>query len=254
MRNDNIPIHSAALSYYAILGLPGVLIIFLVITDYIIRRSGSLVQILDLINQVLGSSVASFLRQIITNINLDVAMSPYATFTLLVLIYSSVNALQQVESTLNHIWRIEAPPITLKSFTIDNLIKLVILFLGGVVIILTVVINSFLNHLIISLNIYVSIFFVDIILSYIILFISFNILYMKLPSKDIPLKDTWKGSFLSSMLFLGAQLGISAYFSTFRIGFVYGSASAMVILLLWLYVVALIFYLGSAFNFVIKKE
>ena len=254
LKNDNVSIHSATLSYYSILGLPGILVIFLVTTDCFLQWSGNLNQILNLIDQILEPNVTYFLSQIITNINLNLVKSPSVAFTFIILAYSSVNALQQIVSTLNHVWGFDTLPSTSNSHTIDNFIKLLMLFMGGVIFILTIVINSFLNHLIISLKFYVSIFSIDIFISFIILFILFNILYMKLPSKDIPIKNTWKGSLLSSILFMLTQLGISIYFSHFNIGFIYGSASVIVILLLWLYFISLIFYVGSTFNFILSKQ
>src|SRR5690606_18411218 len=73
----------------------------------------------------------------------------------------------------------------------------------------------------------------------------FALLFKWLPDVSIQWKDVWGGSLLTTVLFLISKWLISLYISNNRTVGLYGAAGSVVILMLWIYCSAFIFYFGA---------
>jgi membrane protein len=82
----------------------------------------------------------------------------------------------------------------------------------------------------------------------------FALTYKVLPDVTIRWKDVWLGAFVTAILFtvgkslIGLYIGRSAFSST------YGAAGSMIILLVWIYYSAQIFFLGAEFTHVHARD
>ena len=78
-------------------------------------------------------------------------------------------------------------------------------------------------------------------------FLTFLLLYRYLPNTDVRLTEVWPGALLASMAFTGANLGFVWYVKTYPFVYnvVYGSVGAIIALLTWVYVSAIILLLGA---------
>jgi membrane protein len=73
-------------------------------------------------------------------------------------------------------------------------------------------------------------------------------IYRILPDVDIEWKDVWVGAIVTSILFtIGKQL-IGIYLGYSSSTSVYGAAGSLIIILLWVYYSAQIFFLGAEFT------
>ncbi len=78
-------------------------------------------------------------------------------------------------------------------------------------------------------------------------FLTFLVLYRFLPNTRVRLKDVWLGALLASLAFDGANLGFVWYMRTFPFHYnvVYGSVGAVLALLTWVYLSAIIVLFGA---------
>lgn len=77
-------------------------------------------------------------------------------------------------------------------------------------------------------------------------FLAFLLLYRFLPNTKVRLADVWLGALLAAMAFQGATWGFVLYIKTFPIhNAVYGTVGAIMALLTWVYVSAIILLLGA---------
>jgi membrane protein len=78
-------------------------------------------------------------------------------------------------------------------------------------------------------------------------FLSFLILYRYLPNTEVRLNDVWPGALLASFAFSGANLGFVWYVRTYPLVYnvVYGSVGAVIALLTWVYLSAIILLFGA---------
>ncbi|MEP7084655.1 MAG: YihY/virulence factor BrkB family protein, partial [Betaproteobacteria bacterium] len=73
-------------------------------------------------------------------------------------------------------------------------------------------------------------------------------LYKWLPNVPIAWRDVWIGALTTALLFNAGQTAIGFYLTRSAMGSAYGAASAMVVLLTWLYYSAQIFLFGAEFT------
>jgi len=78
-------------------------------------------------------------------------------------------------------------------------------------------------------------------------FLTFLILYDLLPNTDVKIKNVWPGALLASVAFNIVNLGFVWYVQSFseRYNVIYGSVGAIVALLSWVYLSAMIILLGA---------
>lgn len=78
-------------------------------------------------------------------------------------------------------------------------------------------------------------------------FLSFLILYRYLPNTEVRISDVWPGALLASFAFSGANLGFVWYVRTYPLVYnvVYGSVGAVIALLTWVYLSAIILLFGA---------
>jgi len=78
----------------------------------------------------------------------------------------------------------------------------------------------------------------------------FAMIFKLLPDAEIAWRDVWKGALVTAGLFALGRSAIPLYIARMDLGSVYGPAGAVVVLLFWVYVSALIFFLGAEFTYV----
>ena len=83
-------------------------------------------------------------------------------------------------------------------------------------------------------------------LTFLVSFLSFLLLYRFLPNTKVQLGDVWLGALLASAVFEGAKWGFIWYVTTFPVyNVVYGAVGAIMALLTWVYVSAIILLFGA---------
>ena len=76
----------------------------------------------------------------------------------------------------------------------------------------------------------------------------FCLIFKFLPEAIIKWKDLWKGAFLTAFLFMAGKFAIGYIITHSRISTVYGTATAIIIVLSWVYYSAFILFFGAAFT------
>jgi membrane protein len=78
-------------------------------------------------------------------------------------------------------------------------------------------------------------------------FLTFLLLYRYLPNTEVRITDVWPGALLASMAFSSANLGFVWYVRTYPFVYnvVYGSVGAVIALLTWVYLSAIILLFGA---------
>jgi membrane protein len=75
-------------------------------------------------------------------------------------------------------------------------------------------------------------------------------LYKFLPDTTIAWRDVWVGAAMTSALLVAGQMLIGLYLRHSPLGSAYGVAGAIVVILVWVYYSALIFFFGAEFTWV----
>ena len=73
----------------------------------------------------------------------------------------------------------------------------------------------------------------------------FAIVYRALPGTDAAWREVWPGAVAAAPLFVAANFALSYYLGTSALGSAYGAAGSLVVLLLWVYFAAMVFFFGA---------
>lgn len=89
---------------------------------------------------------------------------------------------------------------------------------------------------------------INTLLSFVAVTALFALLYKLVPDIDIEWRDVWIGAAVTSLLFSVGKFLIGLYLGKASIGSAYGAAGSLVVLLVWVYYSAQIFFLGAEFT------
>jgi membrane protein len=91
-------------------------------------------------------------------------------------------------------------------------------------------------------------YIVNLILTFFIVSFLFAFVFRVLPDAVIKWKDVRTGALVSAILFMTGSFGLSIYLKHSDIGSAYGSASSLLILLVWIFYSAIVLYLGAEYS------
>jgi membrane protein len=88
----------------------------------------------------------------------------------------------------------------------------------------------------------------DLALSFTVLTVMFAAIYRFLPDAEIAWRDVWFGALVTSLLFVVGKFAIGFYLGRSAPGDAYGAASALAIILVWVYYAGMIVLFGAEFT------
>jgi len=243
---------SAALSYYAIFSLAPLLILALAIAGFILNDVIVQDYVVAQVNSAVGPDVANLIKLIAAETDPDNSRNLISTIVaLLVLVFGAAGVFRQAKNSLNTIWRMSANRTRgFWAFMMKNFVAILMVALSGVLVVgsvaLTATISLMQKASFIPGSGSLQIFeFGEILASFLVISLLYALLYKILPDTPLRWRDVFPGAFFAGALFILGKHLIGLYMSISGLGSAYGAAGALVILLFWIYVSAIVFLLGA---------
>ena len=254
IKNDIIGL-AAQLSYFFILSLFPLLIFLVTLIPYLpitqedmigLIRDFAPIQTMDFLETTLG--------EIMSN-----RSSGLLSFGIIGTIWSASNGMNAVVKALNRAYNAEER----RPFLIARGMS-IILTIGMIVVIIIVLvlpvfgkqIGKYLFHYLGFSMGYVALWnALRWIVTPIVLFLVFQVLYFLAPSEKIRWKTVRPGAAFASIGWIIVSLGFSSYISNFgNFTAAYGSLGGMIVLMLWLYLSGMILMIGGELNAVLAES
>lgn len=251
---DDVAYMAAALTYYSFSSIFPLLVLTITLTGIFVRPEDATRFIFENVAQVVPGSVQPLQDVLDTAFQNRSNAGWYALFGVITLLVTATGAFEALDKAINRAWATEKVP----SFFVGKLIGLLmILGIGGLLILsfvataLLAASRTFTSSLIGEVPI-AQIFWqiASIFVTLAIIFLVFLMLYRFLPRTDVNLRDVWLAAFIASVIwtivkelfayYLGSQ------FATFTA--VYGPLSAIIALLIWIYISSVIILTGAEFS------
>lgn len=252
---DNCFKLSAALSYYTIFALGPLLIIIISLAGIFFKKEKVQLKVYGEMYQLLGKDAAEQVQSIITNIQHSGTTTTGAVIGTIILVVGATGVFTEMQDSINYIWSVRAKPKkSWLKFLSNRLLSFSLVVGMGFVLLVSLVINALLQLLSERLSRLLSAYTVSIfnlVNSLIILVVItclFAIIFKVLPDAIISWKDSMIGAMLTAALFLIGKLAIGFYLGKANLGITYGTAAAIVILLVWIYYSSIILYFGAEFT------
>ena len=245
---------SATIAYYALFSLPSLLIIVVSIAGYFFGKSAVQGRLTNEIAQFIGRDTANAVENMIENAALTKDSTLMVIFGLALLIFGATGVFFQLKIAMNNIWNVAAKKTNFLRLVLDRVISLGMVLVLGLLLLIAMVVSALLN----LLKEEVENFFPNITelmvtianyaFSFLFVTTLFAAIFKLLPDIKIRLRTTYVGAALTTILFLIGESVISFYFGQTSPGSVYGGASSVVLILLWVYFTCLILFFGAEFT------
>ena len=245
---------SATIAYYALFSLPSLLIIVVNTAGYFFGREAVQGRITSQIEDFIGSDSAQAVEDMVANAALSQSSTLALIFGLGFLVFGATGVFFQLKAAMNNIWNVAAKKDTFLRMIINRVISFGMVMVVGLLLLISLVISA----LIAAVKDYLSfiapgvtVFMIrtlDFVISFGIITSLFAAIFKWLPDVKLRWKTTYLGAFLTTVLFLIGEYVISFYFGQSDPGSVYGGASSVVLILLWVYYTCLIVFYGAEFT------
>lgn len=261
--NRNEPwAQSATIAYYALFSLPSLLIIVVASAGYFYGQEAVQGRITREIEKFIGQNAADAIEQIIANSFLTGDSTIKFIFGFGFLLFGATGVFFQLKKAMNNIWNVAAKKENFIQVLINRAISFGMVLVLGLLMLISLIINTLLaafGDYLASLAPELTEFMVQLI-NFIITFLFittlFAAIYKILPDIKLKWKSVYLGAVLTTILFLIGEFFIGFYFGTSDPASVYGGASSVVLILLWVYYNCLILFFGAEFivQYAIYKE
>lgn len=245
---------AGALAYYALFSIAPLFVLAITVATRVLGASGALETILQQINEFVTPEVAYSIHQMVESY-VDNAFNTLPTIiSLIVMLFAASIFFVQLKTAINQIWGIGSRPDKSVFLLVrtHGLAFASVMTVGLLLVILTLastIINTISTFLFGEGSFLSETFLIwDFLFSVLILTLIFGLIFKVLPDAHITWRDVWLGAFVTAVAFtigeslLGFYLGQSTIFS------VYGVASSVLLILVWVFYSAQILLFGAAFT------
>ena len=253
----NVPRLGASVAFYTLLSLAPLLVIVVAIASLVFGRRAAEGQLVWQIQDLIGREAAETVQAL-----LQAAQAPGAGVIAsvlggLTLIYGATAVVSELRDALNTIWcvpkRQETGLKSLLSVLRDRTLAFATVLGIGFLLLVSLTINAavsaFSNRYGASLPMpAIALQYTDLIVSFVVISFLFALIYKLLPDLHLEWRDVLPGALFTSFLFSAGKVIIGMYLGRASIGSTYGAAGSLVVLLLWVYYSAQIFFLGAEFT------
>jgi membrane protein len=257
--NDhNVPRLGASLAFYTLLSLAPLLIVAVAVAAFAFGQKAAQGQLILEIQDLVGTEGARAIQGLIQSAYKPAAGVVATTLGVLTLVFGASAVVVDLRDSLNTIWDV---PVSAAFSSFGSFLRLVRerfylfgLILGvGFLLLVSLALNAAIAALgsvfgailpISEIVLHVAVFLI----SFLVTTFLFAAIYKFLPDVRLRWSDVVVGASFTSLLFsIGKQL-IGVYLGKASFGSTYGAAGSLVIVLVWVYYSAQLFFFGAEFT------
>jgi len=249
---DNAPRLGAALSYYTLFSVAPLLVIAIAVAALAFGEEAAQGRILDELRGLVGVEGATAVQDLIEGSRQQEAGLVATAIALFTLVIGATGVFAELKSALNEVWDVAPPPQTsgLLSLVRDRLISLAMVMAVGFLLLVSLVVSAALAAAEGWMQDWMPgwdevIWTVSTLASFAVVTALFALIFKLLPDARIAWRDVWVGAVLTAVLFTAGKFLIGLYLGKSSVASAYGAAGSVVVLIVWVYYAAQIFYFGA---------
>ncbi|MCM5663348.1 YihY/virulence factor BrkB family protein [Galbibacter mesophilus] len=251
---------SAIIAYYTLFSLPSLLLIVIWVTSIFFGRDAVQGHITQEFSSLIGYEPAKAIEGMISSASINSNSTINIIISAGTLIFGATGVFFQLQKTLNTIFDAEEENSNFKQMVIDRLVSFGMIMAIGFLLIISLLVSAGIS----VLNNYIRdhypdiasmiVSFLNFLVSMSVITILFAAIYRFLPNRRIKWRTAITGASVTTLLFLLGKYLIGFYFGQAAPASVYGGASSVVLILLWVYYTGLIFFMGAEFTMVYSEH
>ena len=247
---------SAVIAYYAIFSMPGLLVVIITIAGYFFGADAVNNRLASQISSTMGADTAKQVQDIVKIASESKNSIWAAILGVITILVGATGVFAQFQKSLNIIWEVKADE---SKSGIWSLIRVRIFSFGLLIAIAFIMMASFMaTTLLIAMGDWLSSRFSDsllviiqvinFIVSRLIIAVLFALMFKFFPDAKVKWNHVWRGSIVTTILFLLGMYGLSLYFGKANPGSGYGAAGSIILILLWVSYSSMIVFYGAEFT------
>lgn len=255
-----IPTLSAALAYYTLFSIAPIILIVIFTLGQFIGAEKIKSQIIVEISNNLGPGTAALISNII-----DAISKPKDTFFAYVtggilLLIGATGIFSEIQNGLNTIWDVPLKSDSWFHFVKGRFFSFLMVLSIGFVFLASMILSLVLT----GLSEFLPFYWIEIdtgiyqqyIVSFLVFVLLFALMFKMLPDVYMQWKDVWFGASITSALYILGKIMLASYLHHTQVASLYGVSSSLIILLIWVYYSAQIFFIGAEITktYVLHKE
>ena len=244
---DKCPMRAAALSYYTAFALPPLLILLTMIAGAVWSPDEVAGALESQFAGMIGPDGARTVRDMVnTGERSNGALGTILGFA--GLLFGATGALVSLQDALNAVWEVRQDPKAggVKNFLLKRLLSLGMILGLGFLMVVSLAVATILSALGDAIgNESVIMQVIGVLVSLSVLSVIFAAIFKYLPDVDVRWGDVWAGALVTAMLLEVGKLLLGLYLGTRNPGSAFGVASALAVLLVWIYYAAMLVLLGA---------
>jgi membrane protein len=255
----DVPALGASIAFYTLFSIGPLILIVIAIAGFVFGADAAQGKVFAELNGMLGSGGAKAVQDIVESSNRPKTGTLASIAGVVMFVFAATGAFAQIKAALNKVWQAkESDASGVKNFLKTRIFSFAIVLIIGFLMMVSLIGSSLIN--VVSERILADdrLAFLaeaaNIGLSLVIFTALCAAIFKFLPDVKIPWRDVWLGAAITTVLFIAGRTGLAAYLGRESTTNVYGAASSLVLVLLWVYYCSQIFLLGAAITFVYAQR
>jgi membrane protein len=251
--NDNAQRLGASVAFYTLLSLAPVIVIAVAVAAVVYGQQAAQGRLASEIQGVAGPDIARTIQEIIRSAY-QPRIGVIATLLgLATLVFGASSIFVELHDAMNTIWHVPLPPERTNAATLIRLIRdrfySFATVLGiGFLLLLSLVLNAWIAAMRIAVPRAATFMIL-----FLVIAVLFAALYKIVPDVRLKWRDVAPGALITSLLFMMGKQLMALYFASTSFGATYSAAGSPIVVLLWVYYSAQLFFWGAEFSKVYKK-
>jgi membrane protein len=250
---DECSVRAAALAYYTVFALPPLLILLTVVVGIFWDPVEVQSTLERQFSTLVGDEGGRAIREMLSRAEQPGSGGLVASVLgLAALAFGSLGAFMQLQGALNRAWEVKPDPAQggVRQFIAKRVLSLGMILAVAFLLIVSLAVSALLSALGSKLAFIPepALHAADVTLSFGVLTLLFAAIFRFLPDAEIAWRDVWTGALVTALLFVAGKFVIGFYLGRSAPGDPFGAASALAVILVWIYYAGMIVLFGAEFT------
>lgn len=251
--DDECPVRAAALAYYTVFALPPLLVLLLMLAGALWDPQDVQRAMESQFASLVGSDGASAIHGMIESADKPGSGGVLATvLSIGMLVFGATGALMQLQGALNRAWEVRPDPEQggIRAFVMKRLLSLGMILGIAFLLIVSLALSALIAAFGETLTFIPepALLAVNFVLNLVVLTVLFAAMFKMLPDAKIAWRDVWVGAGVTAALFVAGKFALGLYLGRSAPGDAFGAASALAVILVWVYYAGMILLFGAEFT------
>jgi membrane protein len=244
----------AAVAFYTIFSIAPLLLMLIAIVGFAVGAEAAQSAILFELEELIGTNGTQAVRAVLKGAGSSDGSIISLSLGALTIFVGATSVFAELQRSIDLIWGVQADKQKgLWRFFKIRLLSFALIIGVGFLLIVSLVVSAGISAL---TTLWGSLFqrwelllqLLNALVSFGVITILFALIYKVLPSVKIAWSDVWLGATFTSFLFAVGKFAIGLYIGKSALSSSYGAAGAFVVLIVWVYYSAQIFFMGTEFT------